>query len=136
MKPAGPKGEGSRGGGLSRLRLTAAGPTLVRAREKGFYPAQRRAPGEVFALREGETPAAWMEPLAPGQAAPSSASSSARSTPDPASGPPAERGNGPSTWSRPRLAAFLRERGQTAPPRAKDATLAARVAAILAVEGG
>lgn len=122
----------------SHLRLTAAGPTLVRARAKGFYPAQRRAPGEVFALREGETPASWMEPLAPAQVAVSSAASSAGSTPEPvsdqASGPPAERGDDPSTWPRPRLAAFLRERGQTAHPRAKDATLARRVKAILAVE--
>ena len=36
---------------------------LVRAIGAGFYPAQRRRPGEVFALREGDKPGSWMEPL-------------------------------------------------------------------------
>ena len=130
--PADPEGEAIKR--RSRLRLTAAGPTLVRARVKGFYPAQRRAPGEVFALREGDTAAAWMEPLAPEEVAACVAPSSAGSTPDPESGPPAERGDDPSTWLRPRLAAFLRERGQTAPANAKDTTLVKRVQAILALE--
>ncbi|MGP1257199.1 MAG: hypothetical protein ACTS10_22485 [Kiloniellales bacterium] len=112
---------------MTRLRLTAAGPTLVRAREKGFYPAQRRAPGDVFALREGEAPAAWMEPLAPEQAAPEAATG-------PAPQPLAERGNDPEAWPRAELAAFLRERGQSVHPRAKEAALTKRVKAILDVE--
>ena len=114
---------------MTRLRLTAAGPTLVRAREKGFYPAQRRAPGDVFALREGEAPAAWMEPLAPEQAAPEAATGSAHR-------PLAECGNDPEAWPRAELAGFLRERGQSVHPRAKDAALAKRVEAILDVERG
>ncbi len=36
---------------------------MVRATALGFYPAQRRRPGEVFALREGEQRASWMEPV-------------------------------------------------------------------------
>ena len=35
--------------------------TKVRAKRAGFYPAQRRRPGEVFALREGDKPGSWME---------------------------------------------------------------------------
>ena len=114
---------------MTRLRLTAPGPTLVRAREKGFYPAQRRVPGDVFALREGDAPAAWMEPLAPKQAASEAVTGSVPR-------PLAERGSDPEAWPRTELAAFLKERGQTAHPRAKDTTLAKRVKAILAVERG
>lgn len=112
---------------MTRLRLTAAGPTLVRAREKGFYPAQRRAPGDVFALHEGEAPAAWMEPLVPEQAGSEAATGSVPR-------PLAERGSDPEAWPCTELAAFLKERGQTAHPHAKDAMLARRASAILAVD--
>lgn len=36
---------------------------FVRATAPGFYPAQRRHKGDVFALREGDVLGAWMEPV-------------------------------------------------------------------------
>ena len=41
--------------------------TKVRAVRAGFYPAQRRKPGEVFALREGDKPGSWMELVNPSE---------------------------------------------------------------------
>ena len=38
---------------------------FVRATAPGFYPAQRRKAGDVFALREGDKPASWMVEVDP-----------------------------------------------------------------------